>query len=151
MDKKRTKAYIKKLEKHKESSKEHMEYALKRLDVILIVLSSSGMLLAITYLKDHPSSELPITLSLCSFILTIVANIASQWFAYANNHYEMRWIEEEIEKEEADLKEKDFDTKSLDKYDARAIFFRRFINPINLISTLFWLIGVGLLFWGFTS
>ncbi|GAA0879668.1 hypothetical protein GCM10009119_26370 [Algoriphagus jejuensis] len=92
--KKKDRKFIKKLEKHLVSTKENKSYAVKRMDIVLVTLSSAGILFNFELIKFAHINEI----RLCHFLLiftpvslfglTIILNILSHWTGYFANKYE---------------------------------------------------------------
>jgi hypothetical protein len=100
--KKKKKEYKLSLSEHNKVSNENLQYAIKRLDVLIILLSSGGIYLVIDILKipDNESflvSHFYILTSAGIFSFAIITNIISQWTGYKANEFEQKWIQLEMD------------------------------------------------------
>lgn len=145
-DEKREK-YIERLTKHKELSESRDEYAMKRLDVVIIALSSSGLFLIVKYLNDHPEEKTAFYWSIGFLLTAITVNILSQWLGYYANKFESEWaeLEMEIEKSEDD-QELEGKKQQRDKSGERSKVFSKWTDRTNIIAGLSFVFGVVALF-----
>ena len=87
-------AYIKKLEKHIDSTRENKKYSIDRFDILIISLSSGALGLSISYLKDilkdlHCVNLTSLKMSWILFALAIICNLLSQRTAFVANEKEI--------------------------------------------------------------
>lgn len=92
---KKDKDYIRSLQKYAETTQKHMDYALERFDILIISLSSSGMVLSIGFVKDiipDFSQVNPILLKTTwlLFALSLIMNLFSQVSGYYANQMDLR-------------------------------------------------------------
>ena len=77
----REKFNLEELVKYRDISKDGMEYSIKRIDILIIVLSSSGIYLIVTELKKH-SSDTILLIAVYLFATSIIFNLLSQFISY---------------------------------------------------------------------
>ncbi len=80
--------YTEDLKTHRDLSQQRADYALKRLDVVVIALSSSALVLIGSLLKDNQEYKQVLVLLMWPFVLAILSNILSQWYGYLSNSHE---------------------------------------------------------------
>lgn len=147
--------YKNKLADHLIASKENKLYALKRLDIMIVALSSGGIYLGIELIK-LPYEILPKSLFVIPsliFSLAIIANIISQWTGYKSNTYESEWIDLELESCQSKKRKKS--NKELQgKLDCKVQHYNKvtsFFNGSSSILLIFGIVFLGiivfLLFW----
>lgn len=117
-NKKVDKDYINSLQKHADSTQIKMKYALERFDILIISLSSSGMVLSIGFVKDiisDFSKVNPILLKMTwlLFALSLIMNLFSQVTGYYANRLDLRVTNNIIRTEQG--KDSRLDTQQLDK------------------------------------
>lgn len=93
--KKADKDLVRSLQKYTETTQKNMQYALERFDVLIISLSSSGMVLSIGFVKDiipEFSQVNPILLKITwlLFALSLIMNLFSQVSGYYANRIDLR-------------------------------------------------------------
>ena len=89
------KRYIKNLEKHIEGTTQNMKYSLDRFDILIITLSSGGLIFSIGFVKDILDSyaEINFILLKLSWILfggSVITNLVSQITGYLANRLEIK-------------------------------------------------------------
>lgn len=147
--------YKNKLADHLIASKENKLYALKRLDIMIVALSSGGIYLGIELIK-LPYEILPKSLFVMPsliFSLAIIANIISQWTGYKSNTYESEWIDLELESCQSKKRKKS--NKELQgKLDCKVQHYNKVTSFFNGLSSILLILGillsgiiVFLLFW----
>jgi hypothetical protein len=92
--KKRSKRYIKNLEVHIENALLNSKYALDRFDILIISISSGGLVFSMGFVKDLlPKDQiidlLFLKISWILFGLSIIFNLLSQVTSYYANKYEI--------------------------------------------------------------
>lgn len=96
--------YIDKLEKHQENTKANIKYSLDRFDILIITISSGGLVLSLNFLKEILSSgsyycSTLIFLSWIAFASAIIINLFSQVSGYFANKIELKITKNIIRKE----------------------------------------------------
>lgn len=145
---KETENYVERLYKHQESCEERSEYAMKRLDVMIVALSSSGLLLCFNDLKDHPAHSGALAVPIVCFVLAILINVLSQWLGYYANEHENAWTEGQIEKEKNQSKEKKKKRRRLIANEAEqegilSFTYGKWTNRTNKLASA--ILGIGVL------
>lgn len=98
------KNYIERLQTYAETTKKTIDYSLERFDILIITLSSSGLLLSIGFVKDiikDFSKVNPILLKTTwlLFALALIMNLVSQVTGYYANKIDLRITEDIISTE----------------------------------------------------
>jgi len=89
------KRFIKNLEDHKQKTLENLKYSLDRFDILIISISSGGLVFSMGFLKDiipktPPVNFLLLKISWILFGLAIVLNLFSQVTGYYANNFELK-------------------------------------------------------------
>jgi len=89
------KRFIKKLEKHIENTDSNLKYSLDRFDILIVTLSSGGLVFSMGFIKDilPLNTEINYILLKLSWILfgsSIVSNLFSQVTGYFSNKLEIK-------------------------------------------------------------
>lgn len=92
--KKKSKRYIKNLEIHIENTNSNIKYALDRFDILIISISSGGLVFSMGFVKDLLPKEqiidlLYLKISWILFGLSIIFNLLSQVTSYYANKFEI--------------------------------------------------------------
>ena len=87
--------YIQKLENHIDSTKDAVKYSLERFDILIISLSTSGLILSIGFVKNIINDFDKVNLTLLKiswllFALALISNLFSQVTGYFANKKEIR-------------------------------------------------------------
>lgn len=95
------KDYIERLKNYAETTKKSIDYSLERFDILIITLSSSGLLLSIGFVKDiikDFSKVNPILLKTTwlLFALALITNLVSQVTGYYANKIDLKITEDII-------------------------------------------------------
>jgi hypothetical protein len=67
--------YTEDLKSYRDLSQQRAEYALKRLDIVVIALSSSALVLLGSLLKDNQEYKQVLVLLMWPFVLSILSNV----------------------------------------------------------------------------
>lgn len=150
--KKKEKDYKIRIQSHNQASNENRLYALKRIDVILMILASGGIYVVFEILKmlpNVPSKEgnLYLILSSAIFIISIACNILALWSGYFANKYEIEWCEIEIENLKFEKKGNEPNRTEQRKVDKLVKFFSWSTSLLNGFSTILLLTGMFLTFY----
>lgn len=91
----KNKEYIKKLEEYAESTKKSIDYSVERFDILIISLSTSGLILSIGFVKDILKNFEKINTSLLKdswllFTLALIMNLLSQVSGYYANLLDLK-------------------------------------------------------------
>jgi hypothetical protein len=136
MGDKENKRFIKKLEIHIENTRSNLKYSLDRFDILIIALSSGGLVFSMGFIKDiiSPEVETNFLLLKIAWILfgsSIISNLLSQVTGYFANKLEIRItkniIRQEREKPIKGNKEKDECNKKIVNY------LTYFLNGTSLV------------------
>lgn len=89
------KRYIRNLEDHKQKTNENLKYSLDRFDILIISISSGGLVFSMGFVKDlipktPPVNFLLLKVSWILFGLAIVLNLFSQVTGYYANKFELK-------------------------------------------------------------
>jgi len=103
-NKKKKKRFIRNLEKHIENTNLNLKYSLDRFDILIISLSSGGLIFSIGFVKDilSPEDNINYVLLKISWIFfgsSIISNLLSQVTAYFANKWEIKISKNLIRKE----------------------------------------------------
>lgn len=143
----RNKEYLKKLDIHLISTKENTHYALKRLDIMVISLSSGGIYLN---LEIHSFLYEKVILDFASFwiaipslifSLSIILNLISQWTGFRANKNEEGWIELEIENSKRNKSKSKLQAKQLE-IDCKINFHNKLTSIFNGLSSVILILGI---------
>jgi len=150
--KKNTKNYKNRIQNHNQSSNENRLYALKRIDVILMILASGGIYIVFEILKltsINPSKEgnFYLVISSSIFLTSIATNLIALWSGYFANKYEVEWCELEIEKLKSEKKGIELNLKEQKKLDKLVSIFTMVTSVFNGFSTLLLLAGMIMTFY----
>lgn len=137
--KREKKRYLRSLNDQIEKTQEREFYSIKRIDLLIISISSFGILL-ITQLDSEKGLTIQ-NLSAVSFACAVIINFLSQWFGYYANRNETKWAQEEIKVFESG----DTATDDLKKFDSKSKKYNRNTNRANIISTIALFLGIALL------
>lgn len=93
--------YIDMLEEHCKSAKLSARYSSDRLDVMIVVISTTALIISMGFAnefggKDLPNGALYLKISWILFALTIIANLFSQLTALYSHTYEAKAARNEI-------------------------------------------------------
>ncbi|MFY9153321.1 MAG: hypothetical protein WAO52_14995 [Prolixibacteraceae bacterium] len=94
-NKKADKDFVRRLEKYAESTQKAIDYSIERFDILIISLSSSGLLLSIGFVKDiigNMDNVNPFLLKLTWFLfgLSLIMNLVSQVTGYYANKLDLK-------------------------------------------------------------
>ncbi len=86
--------YINNLEKHIENTESNMKYSLDRFDILIISLSSGGLVFSMSFIKDVEFLKdvqylILLNISWILFGSSIISNLLSQVTGYYTNKYEI--------------------------------------------------------------
>jgi len=95
MDDKENTRYIKNLELHKENTRSNLKYSLDRFDILIITLSSGGLIFSMGFVRDIITPDIEINFLLLKiawifFGASIISNLISQVTGYFANKLEIR-------------------------------------------------------------
>jgi hypothetical protein len=159
----RTEKYIERLEKHKEQSESRAEYAMKRLDIMLIAMAGSGIYMGLKFLENESISGKGWTIvAIVVFAGCIISNIISQWFSFYSNSLDSDWTESQIEKEKekaefledkenADTEFVYSEAEEHKKTKADLESYSKYTNGTNMTATGLLLLGMAMLLIQFIS
>ena len=125
------KAYIKRLEKYVESTQKAIDYSVERFDILIISLSTSGLILSIGFVKNVITdfSKIDSTLLKISWLLFAVAlilNLLSQVTGYYANKFDLEVTKDVIRVEKG--KASQISNKG---YECWHVFFNNCTHILN--------------------
>lgn len=132
----KTKRYIKNLDGHKEKTMANMKYSLDRFDVLIISISSGGLVFSMGYVKDIIAKTISpnyllLKISWILFGVAIVLNLLSQVTGYYANNFELK-ITKNIIKQQ---REKDMigDQNGFEHKKKIMNFLTRLFNGLSMV------------------
>lgn len=152
---KRSENYIDRIQGHKEISESRAEYAMKRLDVMILALSSSGIYFGLEFISTSKFYCVHVVIGcLVLFLLTIVINLLSQWYGFLSNEAESKWAELELAREKDEQNGKESSITEINKLAKKSDSYSTSTNKLNKASTIVMVIGlltmcIVLIFWVF--
>jgi hypothetical protein len=131
--------YIKKLEEYAESTKKSIDYSVERFDILIISLSTSGLILSIGFVKDILKNFEKINTSLLKdswllFTLALIMNLLSQVSGYYANLLDLKITNDIISTLEGNVSEIDKERK--DRKMSVLNKFTQFLNGGSLICLI---------------
>ncbi len=134
---------------HLNNTRDRTNYAIRRMDLLIISISGGSIFLIFQILKTQASGDINIEnttllkLSGLVFLLAIIANFISQLTGYYANDNEEKYTLIEIKKieEEETETEKEINDSMQKRYDSKVKSYNEFTNILNVIS-------IGLMFLG---
>jgi hypothetical protein len=89
--------YIEELKEYVVTAESRIKYSLERFDILIISLSSGGLLLVMNLYTNFPcSNKTPINMSWFFFSIALIINLLSQITGYLANKYDLRFTKNEI-------------------------------------------------------
>lgn len=133
---------IERLEEHKESIKQNIKYSIDRFDILIISLSSGGLVLSTSFAKDFSANFccpnfLMLKLGWALFALALVLNLISQVTSYIANNTELLIVEDLIREKKGKVKKSN--QTVLEKKKVR---FNSATNWLNIICLFTFVFGV---------
>lgn len=133
--------YLEKLEKHKEDAKSAMKYSSDRFDILIISLSSTSLILSISFIdriiNNASLDVLCLKLSWIAFAFSIISNLLSQVTGYITNNHEVE-ISTNLIRMERDKKMKG----NLDKLCEMANILNDTTISLNILSLIALILGI---------
>lgn len=128
--------YISNLEKHIENTKSNMKYSLDRFDVLIITLSSGGLVFSMSFIKDIEFLKdvqylILLNISWIFFGTSIISNLLSQVTGYLTNKIEIIVSNGLIRKKRK--KQINIDIEKLETKGNIANVLTHFFNGLSLI------------------
>ena len=141
--KKKDKDYLIVLKDYISQAEGRVKYSLERLDILIISLSSGGLVLALNLFKNFQDTCIDknfLKLSWLFFSLALIINLLSQVTGYLANKYDIIGTRNEINK----LEKKDTigKQKLIERYQNVSDFLTKWFNILSFISLA---IGITLL------
>ncbi|WP_292944817.1 hypothetical protein [Olleya sp. UBA1516] len=139
---------------HLNSTKEKSDYSLKRMDLLVISISSGGLYVIFGTIKEFKTGKILVEnsylLSIAGILLlsSIIVNFFSQLSGYYANHYEEKYIFNELEiLSNESLKEinKEKINTSQKTNDSFVKTCNQFTDIFNFISIITMIIGISFL------
>lgn len=142
MKKKDKKKLAKKLIHRKQLTLDNMNYSLHRLDLLIISISGAGVYACLETAKfmveKQKEIEFAIQFSTLLFIVSIIANLISQYTGYLSNRYDYSMCEAKINCKEDD----ELTNLEIKKLDKKSQNFDNMTNLLNIISLGLLIIGL---------
>jgi len=131
--------YIKKLEEHISYTQKAVDYSLERFDILIISLSTSGLILSIGFVKDiikdfENINPILLKISWLLFALSLIVNLLSQVTGYLANKYEIK-ISKNLVRIERNKVVYD-NVSKLECYKRIFDFKTNFLNILSLLSLI---------------
>jgi hypothetical protein len=133
--KQKDKEYVSELKEYLKKAEERVKYSLERFDILIISLSSGGLVLALNLFKNYSDScydKDTLNLSWTFFSIALIVNLLSQVTGYFANKYDIKVTKNIINKVEG--KKTDGNNKKLQNYQDTADFFTKWLNIISFAS-----------------
>ncbi len=133
--KKKDKEHISDLKEYLTKAEERVKYSLERFDILIISLSSGGLVLALNLFKNFQDSCIDknfIKFSWLFFSLALIINLSSQVSGYLANKYDIKGTKNDIYKIEG----KDIigNQKWIDRYQNISDFLTKWFNILSFVS-----------------
>jgi hypothetical protein len=128
---------------HHQTAKRFQEYAIRRLDILIISICGAGIYLIFEILKfskEHSLNiiETPLKIGGLLFTLAIIINFISQWTGFFANKNEEAYAECKICK----LRGNSYDKKDMVEFDKKATKNNKLTGWFNAISTILMVCGL---------
>jgi len=137
----RDKRYIEKLQAHLVTAESKKRYSIERFDILIISLSSGGLVLSSGFFKDFPYTDKSLLeLAWIFFSLALITNLSSQGTGYYANKNDIDCTRQIIEEIEGVL-----DNDNREAYDKAKAKYTLWTNNLNKISFLFLTVAIILL------
>lgn len=126
------------------STREKTNYSIRRMDLLVISISSGGLYVFFETIKHLKTNKIEIDshtlfFSGIFFVLAIIINLLSQLSGYYSNNYEEKYINIELSK----LKINDTsDSCEQNRYDRLINLFDKLTNILNAISLMLLFTGL---------
>lgn len=131
---------------HLNNTKERTNYAIRRMDLLIISISGAGIYIIFETIREAKTGEIPLiedawflTASGIAFLITILVNFASQITGYFANSYEEEYIQEELLRLEG---KKSWNKKRQKEVDGKIDKLNLATDILNGASILAMLIGL---------
>lgn len=141
--KKKDKEHISDLKEYLTKAEERVKYSLERFDILVISLSSGGLVLALNLFKNFQDSLINksfIKFSWLFFSLALIINLSSQVTGYLANKYDIKGTKNDIY--EIEGKKTVGNQKWIDRYQNISDFLTKWFNILSFVSLT---IGITLL------
>ena len=142
---KQDKKFIDKLESHIEKANSNLKYSIDRFDILIISISSGGLVLSMGFVKDLLSDKINIDFTLLKiswilFAFSIVFNLISQVTGYYANKYDIMVTKNIIRKE----KEKPI-IGNQDKLESQEKHMNNSTMILNATSLISLILGIAIM------
>ncbi len=141
--KQKDKDYIKSLKEYLIKAEERVKYSLERFDILIISLSSGGLVLSLNLFKDYKDLLIDNTFlkySWAFFSLALIVNLSSQITGYFANDYDIKGTKNIIK-----TINKKSGVKKQNKLDNLRNIFNTLTTLFNFLSFFFLTLGIILL------
>ncbi|MEP0266521.1 hypothetical protein [Dokdonia sp.] len=132
---------------HLTNTRDRTNYALRRMDLLIISISGGGIFLIFQILKTQAAGQIILdSTSLLKFsglvfLLSIIANFASQITGYRANDFEEKYTIQQI----SNIEGNEIDKCQQKIYDSKSIYYTKATNILNMVSTVLMFLGLILL------
>lgn len=133
--KKKDREYISDLKEYLSKAENRVKYSLERFDILIISLSSGGLILALNLYKNFQElfvDKVFVKLSWLFFSIALIINLSSQVTGYLANKYDIKGTQNEIY--EIEKKKIIGNQKHIDKCQKVFNFLTKFFNVTSFLS-----------------
>lgn len=133
--KKKDREYISDLKEYLSKAENRVKYSLERFDILIISLSSGGLILALNLYKNFQElcvDKAFVKLSWLFFSIALIINLSSQVTGYLANKYDIKGTQNEIY--EIEKKKIIGNQKHIDKCQKVSNFLTKFFNVTSFLS-----------------
>lgn len=134
--------YITELKEYKKTAEVRLKYSIERFDILIISLSSGGLILAINLFSNFKLAEKTlISYSWLFFSIALILNLISQLTGYLANKFDINCTDNLISEVERDLLSPDTEmNETLKSLSNLSTYFLNFFSLISLIAGIIILI-----------
>ena len=133
--KKKDKIHLSDLKSYLLKAEERVKYSLERFDILIISLSSGGLVLALNLFKNFQNNCIDknlLSLSWLFFSLALIINLLSQVTGYLANKYDIKGTRNEIY--EIEKKSTNGNPKWIERYQNISDFLTKWLNISSFLS-----------------
>jgi hypothetical protein len=133
--KKKDKIHLSNLKGYLLKAEERVKYSLERFDILIISLSSGGLVLALNLFKNFQDNSINkdlLSLSWLFFSMALIINLLSQVTGYLANKYDIKGTRNEIY--ELEKKPISRNSKWLERYQNTSDFLTKWLNILSFLS-----------------
>lgn len=129
---------------HLNNTKDRTNYAIRRLDLLIISISGAGIYIVFETIRASKINKIEfdnnylLLITGSAFLLTILINFASQITGYLANNLEEKFIQQELKR----LEGKEWDEDKKNEIDKKIKKLNKSTDVLNIASVLSMLIGL---------